>query len=190
VIINGVAAPMIYASANQTSAIIPYEVAPNLANGQIVYSRIVCNGVQSNTWYTAAAAAAPGIFAVSNGAGQGAVLNQDGSYNSASNPAAPGSVIVFFATGEGTLAPNGQDGRIENGPANTLPTPTQQVQVTFGGLPAASIQYAGVAPQSVDGLLQVNAQIPPATPAGSVALVLQVGSAKSQSNLTVAVAAH
>jgi uncharacterized protein (TIGR03437 family) len=36
VIINGVAAPMIYASANQTSAITPYEVAPNITNAQTV----------------------------------------------------------------------------------------------------------------------------------------------------------
>ena len=189
VIINGIAAPMIYASANQTSAITPYEVAPNITNAQTAYARVFCNGTGSNTWYTAAVAATPGIFAANDGTTQGAILNQDGSPNSSSNPAPQGSVIVFFATGEGTLTPAGQDGRVETGPANTLPMPSQTVAVTFGGVAAASIPYAGVAPQSVDGLLQVNAQIPLTSPTGNVPLVLQVGSGKSQSNLTVAVSA-
>jgi uncharacterized protein (TIGR03437 family) len=134
-------------------------------------------------------AATPGIFAANDGTTQGAILNQDGSPNSSSNPAPQGSVIVFFATGEGTLTPSGQDGRVEIGPANTLPMPSQTVAVTFGGVAAASIPYAGVAPQSVDGLLQVNAQIPLTSSTGNVPLVLQVGSGKSQSNLTVAVSA-
>lgn len=188
VIMNGVAAPMIYASATQTAAIVPYEIAGSIAVSQILYARIFCNGTGSNAYFTAAGASAPGIYAVGGGTTQGAILNQDGSYNSAANPAAPGSIIVFFATGEGTLNPAGQDGRIETGAANTLPVPTQTVQVTFGGMPAASIPFAGVAPQSVDGLLQVNAQIPLNSPTGNVPLVLQVGSAKSQANLTVAVA--
>jgi hypothetical protein len=47
--------------------------------------------------------------------------------------------------------------------------------------------YAGVAPQSVDGLLQVNAQIPSNAPSGRVPIVLTIGSASSQPALTIAV---
>ena len=91
------------------------------------------------------------------------------------------------ATGEGALTPAGQDGRIESGPLSSIPKPVQPVQVFFGKVAATSIPYAGVAPQSVDGLLQANVQIPATAPSGSVAVILQVGTAKSQANLTIAI---
>ena len=48
----------------------------------------------------------PGIFtATGTGQGQAAVLNQDGTYNSPSNPAPRGSVIVFYAVGAGAMTP-------------------------------------------------------------------------------------
>ena len=50
------------------------------------------------------AASAPGIFTMnSSGSGQGAILNQDYSVNSPTQPAAPGSIIMLYATGGGAL---------------------------------------------------------------------------------------
>lgn len=45
----------------------------------------------------------PGIFIVdpTNAAQPGAILNQDGTVNTSSNPAAPGSIVQIFATGYG-----------------------------------------------------------------------------------------
>jgi uncharacterized protein (TIGR03437 family) len=52
------------------------------------------------------AAAAPAIFALnSSGSGPGAILNQDYTVNSVSNPAGVGSVVQVFATGGELLTP-------------------------------------------------------------------------------------
>jgi uncharacterized protein (TIGR03437 family) len=187
VIIDGTPAPLVYAWTKQTSAIVPYELASESAADKQLYAQVICGGVPGNLWYLYYGAADPGIFSAGSGTGQGAILNQDGSYNSAANPAPKGSIVTLFATGEGALTPAGQDGRIESGPLSSIPKPTQPVQVLFGGIAATSVPYAGVAPQSVDGLLQVNAQIPLTAPSGNVDVILQIGAAQSQSKLTVAV---
>ena len=149
---------------------------------------MVCNGVAGNVQAFKVAAAHPGIFsAASSGTGQAAVLNQDGSYNSATNPAAGGTIVTLFATGEGVLAPAGQDGRIENGPLSSIPVPALKVTVNFGTTVSPSILYAGVAPGEVDGLLQINAQVPTGLTPGNVPITITVGTATSQKNLTIAV---
>jgi uncharacterized protein (TIGR03437 family) len=65
----------------------------------------------------------PGIFTQdSSGSGQAAALNEDGSYNTPSNPATPGSIVVLFATGAGNLDPVPEDGKIVRGkPPQTAP---------------------------------------------------------------------
>ena len=50
----------------------------------------------------------PGIF-VLNAAGQGAIINQDGTVNSAKNGAAIGSVVSIYATGQGQTNPAGDE---------------------------------------------------------------------------------
>ena len=126
----------------------------------------------------------PGIFSAdSSGKGQGAILNQDQSRNSSSRPAAPGSVIVLFATGEGQTQPIGSDGFVTG---TTLPKPMLPVSVTVGGVKAQVI-YAGEAPTLVSGVLQVNAIVPPTLSTGNQPVVLTVGSAQSLNGITVAV---
>lgn len=182
---DGVAAPVIYTSPTQVSAIVPYEVAgKTTTNVQLQYQ-----GLLSNTLAVSVAASAPGIFTVnSSGSGQGAILNQDGSVNSESNPAALGSVISIFATGEGQTNPPGIDGSIN---ANTLPLPAPQLPVTvFIGAAPATVQYAGAAPGEVAGVLQVNAVMPTTIGttfgrATSVPVVITIG---TQSSQTVTVA--
>jgi len=50
------------------------------------------------------------------------------------------------------------------------------------------VQYAGQAPNTVAGVMQINAQIPSGTEAGSaVPVVVQVGSVSTQAGVTVAV---
>jgi uncharacterized protein (TIGR03437 family) len=89
VLINSKPAPLLYVSASQVNAIVPYGVG---ASGTATI-QVVSNGLPSATWGIPVAASAPAIFAVdSNGVGQAAVLNQDNSVNAASNPAGAGSV--------------------------------------------------------------------------------------------------
>jgi uncharacterized protein (TIGR03437 family) len=174
VLFDGVAAPIIYSSAGQVSAVVPYEVAGNTTtNVQVAYL-----GLLSSLQAIGVTDAAPGIF-TANSSGQGAILNQDGSANSAANGADPGSFISIFATGEGQTNPPGIDGTIN---ANSLPLPAPRLPVTvqIGGQ-TAEVQYYGAAPGAVAGLLQVNAKVPAGVQRGtSVPVVITVGSTSSQ----------
>jgi uncharacterized protein (TIGR03437 family) len=66
---------------------------------------VLSGGAGTNPVLMPVAATAPGIFSQSGtGYGQGYILNQDGTLNSPSNPAAPGDQITIFATGVGPLS--------------------------------------------------------------------------------------
>jgi uncharacterized protein (TIGR03437 family) len=113
----------------------------------------------------AVAPAVPGVFTVSQGTGQALALNEDGTLNSETNPAAAGSIVVLYATGEGVT---------------TLP-----VGVSLAGADA-QVLYAGPAP-GFPGMMQVNARLPAGgIAAGAQPLTLTVGTAKSQAGVTLA----
>jgi uncharacterized protein (TIGR03437 family) len=126
----------------------------------------------------------PGLFSAnSSGSGPGAIYNQDLTYNSATNPAVAGTIIVLFGTGEGQTTPTGIDGTIDT---STLPKPALPVSVKIGGQPAEII-YDGAIPGQVAGLLQINARVPAGLAPGPQPVVVTIGTASSQANLTVAV---
>src|SRR5207245_2473937 len=104
----------------------------------------------------------------------------DGSQNSVTNPAEPGSLITVFATGEGQTIPAGVDGKRAIEP---YPQPAGRVELRVGGRPAEII-FAAEAPGAV-GTLQINARIPEIVPFGAVILSLAVGPAISQEGVTV-----
>jgi uncharacterized protein (TIGR03437 family) len=182
---NNVAAPLIFVAPGQINAIVPYEVAGQTSVPVIVTN----NGTASATTTVSVAATAPSIFSLTeNGSGQGAIENANASINGASNPAAPGSIISIYATGEGQLLPAGTTGCITGGTL-PLPKPVANVSVTIGGQLATPITYAGEAPDSVCGLIQINATVPSGLSAGAQPVILAIGNnnnATSQ-NITVAV---
>jgi len=127
----------------------------------------------------------PGLFTLdSSGRGPAAALNEDNSLNSASNPAARGSVVVLWGTGEGETNPAGIDGL----PATaSFPKPLQKVSATVGGLPA-KVEYLGAAPYFVAGVFQTNIRIPEGvTPGSAVPVVVKVGDVESPAVVTIAV---
>jgi uncharacterized protein (TIGR03437 family) len=180
VLFDGVPAPIVYSSAGQVSAIVPYAVAGKTST---VVTTIYNGGKSSNAIAAPVAGSAPGIFTISGGKGQAAALNQDGNFNSSSNPAPAGSVVVLFATGEGQTSPPGIDGQIAT---SSFPVPVLPVSVTIGGQ-AAQVAYGGAAPSEVAGVFQLNVQIPAGTPPGDVPVTVTVGSAASQPGVTIAV---
>lgn len=101
----------------------------------------------------------PGLFTASaNGSGQLAVLNQDGSVNSPTNPAARGSVISLFGTGLGPISNPPPDGMPATGlaPAAGLPI----VATNPGGsVDASNISYFGLV-NWFPGVFQMNLTIP------------------------------
>ena len=182
VLFDGVAAPLIYTLAGQVSAVVPYAVSGK-ASTQL---QVTYQGQNSNLVTIPVTSVVPGIFTIdASGKGPGAIVNQDGTVNSAVNPAAVGSYVFVYATGEGQTTPGGIDGKPGDAPA---PTPvTQPVTATVGGV-NAQVQYAGGVPGLVAGVLQVNVLVPQGVASGnSVPIVLNVGGQSTQTSVTLSI---
>jgi uncharacterized protein (TIGR03437 family) len=181
VLFDGVPGPMVFASTGQVNAIAPFTLSSQTAQVQVQYQ-----GSVSGSFTMPVAPAVPAVFSLDgSGAGQGIILNQDGSVNSADRPAPAGSVIVLYATGAGQTSPPGRDGAVVT--VDDLPVPVLPVAVFIGGQ-RAKVLYAGGAPGTVEGVIQVNVEIPVDVSVGpAVSLVLRVGAAGSQPGITVAV---
>jgi uncharacterized protein (TIGR03437 family) len=181
VLFDGVASPMIFASDGQVNAIVPFGMAAATTQVQVQYK-----GQASEAFPLTVAPTGIGIFSAdSSGAGAAVVLNPDGSLNSPTNPALPGSVITLWATGAGQLSPAGIDGTVVG--TDNLPVTALPVLAQVGGQ-TADVQYSGGAPGLVEGVIQVNVRIPFSSPTGAaVPLVLNIGDSASQSGITVAV---
>jgi uncharacterized protein (TIGR03437 family) len=182
---GGHAAPLTYVSATQINAVVPYEIA----GASTISVAVTYNGQTSNQPSLQLTATAPAIFTQSgNGSGPGAILNQDFSLNTQTNPAAQGSTIQIYMTGEGLTAPAQATGTVT--PVNTsgtgpiTPAPEQSITVLIGGQPA-QVQFAGEAPGDVAGVLQVNAQVPSSAGSGALPVMVRVGNAISQTGVTV-----
>jgi uncharacterized protein (TIGR03437 family) len=180
VLFDGTAAPMLYSSANRTTVVVPFEIGG--PRTQIVVKN---EAGLSTPISVPVAAAAPAVLTVSElGNGQIAALNEDGSVNSAVNPAPINSVVSVFATGLGQITPAGGDGTVAS---DVLPSPNLPLSVQIGGLPAF-VLYAGAAPGTVEGVFQINFRIPPLVPTGSyLMVVLQAGDAFSQTDVWISV---
>jgi uncharacterized protein (TIGR03437 family) len=182
VLFDGVPAPVLYASSGQVNVVVPYAVAGESSTEvQVEYLGSVSPPVSLPI-----AATAPAIFTLdASGTGPGAILNAaDESVNSAANPAAPGDWVSIFATGAGVTTPPGVDGLLPAGPSYQ---PNAPVSVSIGGL-TCQLNYTGAAPGLVSGVLQINAKVPAAvTPGASVPVQVAIGTASSQSGVTLAV---
>jgi uncharacterized protein (TIGR03437 family) len=181
VLFDGVAAPIVFVSKNQINAVVPLAVAGKTTT--VVQIRTA--GQPSVTSSLSVGDTTPGLFtADGSGVGQAAALNQDGSLNSPANPAAPGSVVVLYGTGAGSTAENSTDGEIIG---SILYRPKAPVFVRVGKLPA-EVKYAGSAPLLVNGVLQVNVELPRELIGGpAVPIQLVAGPYSSGPGVTIAV---
>jgi uncharacterized protein (TIGR03437 family) len=167
VTINGVVAPLLFVSAQQINAQIPYEV-PSGAATVLVRS----GGKTSAPFSITVRSAAPGLFTAAEG--QAAALDDDGSPNSETAPAPGGSVISVFLTGIGPISSPVDDGAAPS-PNQTI-SATLPVSATIGGAPA-TVEFAGLAPL-FPGTAQINLRIP-STASGVSPLVISVGGVTS-----------
>lgn len=175
---DGMEAPLVYVSATQVGAIVPFGVA-----GRRTVEVVAEQGGQRSTPRALQVLeVAPGIFtANASGAGLASALNQDGTVNTAGNGAARGTVVTIYATGLGVLSPAVEDGEIA-GP--DLSRPIAPVKVFVDGI-ESEVLYAGSAPGLVSGVAQVNFRVPEGAVIGSV--VLAVGGLESQEGVFIAV---
>lgn len=180
VLIAGTAAPILYTSSSQINVVAPFGLSGTTAQVQVMYQgqTLVSTSVPVQ-------AASPAVFALDgSGGGQGAILNQDGTVNSVSNPAAPGSVVALFATGGGLTTPSSADGALSAAPYSK---PMLPVSVTVNG-ETVPVRYAGAAPGLVAGVLQINIVVPAdAYPAPYNQIVVTVGNYSSPSAVTLTV---
>jgi adhesin/invasin len=162
VTINGIAAPLYYASPGQLNVQIPYTITANSLSLAIL--TVNCNGQSASTQF-GVEAAAPGIFTDSTGALVG--------YASV----AAGQTIALYMTGEGVDSPSAVTGST---PApNVTPKPVQAVSITVGGIAVATpYAYIGT-PSWAIGITQVNFTIPSSVAAGLQKVVATVGGVAS-----------
>ena len=172
VLFDGIAAPLLYAGPTQINAIVPIEIyGQESAHIQITSPSGTLDGP---TLFLRPAQ--PEIF-LNSQTGLAAALNQDGSVNSPQNPAAPGSIVTVYTTGNGIAT--GTDGEIlsQANPSGSLPTAILTPEGT-----SLEILYSGAAPGLVSGVSQINFQLPDSLPlVPTYNFQLLVGDAMSQS---------
>ncbi|MGH8247049.1 MAG: hypothetical protein ACREUU_11545, partial [Gammaproteobacteria bacterium] len=157
VLFNGIPAPLTYVQARQINAIVPYGVRP----GTNARFEVETGGVRSEPRFLPVREAAPGVFVI---------LNEDGTPNSASNPARKGSIVIFYGTGEGQTIPPGENGKLAVEP---FPRPRLPVTLRIGQQPA-EVLYAGAAP-GLAGVFQINARISGDAASGAAPFELRFG---------------
>jgi uncharacterized protein (TIGR03437 family) len=152
VLFDDVPAPLVYISAGQVNAVVPYSAAKGFSTVSIK----TAGGSISST-AIAPASTAPGIF-------PDAIVNEDGSINSQAHPAPVGSYVQMYGTGLGQTTPAGKDGTI-------TPTANYPKQVYSGALSISQnalfgepltmdVFYYGPAPGLAAGVCQINAFVP------------------------------
>lgn len=148
--VGGVPAPILYASSTQLNIQIPFEVSAGSTAASIT-----AGGAAAGKTTLSLSALAPGLFLLPQGTA--AVVNQDGSLNSQTQPASVGSIVSAYLTGLGPVNPPVATGVAA--PAAPLSYVTATATATIGNA-NAPVKFAGLAP-GFAGLYQVNILVPP-----------------------------
>jgi uncharacterized protein (TIGR03437 family) len=163
VFLNGWEAPVLYSSPGQVNIVVPYE----LPTGQPVDVEVQSAGFPSRTLRVNRTEATNlQLFPV--------VLNQDGTLNSAQNPAARNSIVILWGTGAGNTNPPAATGEI----LPLAPRPRElPLEVSASGVFRLEVLYAGAAPGFIAGLTQINVKLHPGiiAPDGIARLTAFVG---------------
>ena len=182
---NGTPGPLLYVQNGQINAISPWALQGSAADVCVVY-----NGSPTNCVTRPVANQHPGVFTLDGV--YAAAVNQDGSLNTASNPAQVGSTVSIFATGMGPIDPPQPDGAILGLPlpSNVLQASVYWLQDTFfiGTIAVSTaVSYGGPAPFAVAGFSQVDFVVANTdTPYGGQApFILQTGPQMSMGAIIV-----
>jgi uncharacterized protein (TIGR03437 family) len=177
VTVNGIPAPIFYATPAQLGVQIPFEVSGTSASAVVSVA-----GQASAPAIVTVAPASPGIFtATSDGKGAGTITHVNGSAVTTQNPAQRGELVILYATGLGQVAPAVPTGALPAGASSTV----SPVVLTIGGIVFVP-DFAGLAGCCI-GLNQINARIPSGvSPGNAVPVVLWIGG-QSSNTVTIAV---
>lgn len=187
VLFDGVPVPVLYAQSRQINAVAPVELAMN----GTIHVTVLYNNQQFGPAVTEATFGSPGIFRLQIGqSAQAAAINQDGTINGSTNPAARGSVVTVWGTGYGQTSPPCPTGG-RNVP-DAAPLRPGISALIYNVVPnplgirivPAPVQYAGSAPGLVCGVVQINFQVPVSISSGTFSFLpwiqLVDGNATSQ----------
>jgi uncharacterized protein (TIGR03437 family) len=165
--INGTSVPLLFVSPGQVNAQVPYEAKVGTAK-LIVQS----SGASSAAVNFEVAATGPGVFTQPQSNHVLARNLADGTLNAAETPARPGQYVTAYLTGQGLADPPVATGDVAPS-SPPFSVPVAPVVVKIGGQTAV-VQFAGLAPGFIGGLLQMNVLIPD-IPAGEVSFEVSIG---------------
>jgi len=174
VTMNGRAAPLLFVSEGQINGQVPFEIPP----GDVIVQASL-NGARSREANARISTAAPGIFQI--GGGRAAAQNQDATLNTQDNPAAQGTAIVVYLTGQGLL-----DNPVATGApatADPLSRPQLPVSATIGGQ-EVTVLFLGLSPGFI-GLAQANLVVPDLPPGDYPVVITIGGSASNAAIITI-----
>jgi len=188
---NGIAAPLLFVSAGQINAQMPWEaLSPNAMTGSV--NVVVTNGSSTSAPIPVPLVPiAPGIYSIPSGAGYAVAVNNSDSSLAApvgaipgvfTHPASVGDAIILYANGLGPV-----DNSIVDGAAsadltrNTLTKPT----LLLGGV-TANVFFSGLTPQ-FPGVNQINFFVPQVSAGNSIPLQLQTGGIMTTDQVVMAV---
>jgi len=175
---GGAPAPLLYVSAHQINAVVPFEASGK----QSIAVQVISPSGSTTPLELTEVPAYPEVFSLPTGAlpqvfhpyqffyPYAVALNEDGTLNSTNNPAKLGSTVLFWVNGAGLFTSTLHDGTTAQPP---LPEPDLPVSVLFGGQPIPATYSA--APDLVAGVLQVSTTLPQVIPATGSGLQVQVG---------------
>jgi uncharacterized protein (TIGR03437 family) len=151
---DGKPAPLLWVQDAQINVAVPWSVTGPTTQVCASY-----NNVKTNCLSWPVGQVAPGVVTVDGT--YAAALNEDGSINSAANPAKNGSIVSIFATGLGPISPSQADGTLVG-----LPLPMNQLPLQLFTEcplqcqpPVVDVIYAGPAPYLIAGASQINFRV-------------------------------
>jgi uncharacterized protein (TIGR03437 family) len=189
VTINGQNAPLVYVQPDQINLQAPALSGVGSASVVVIANPGASNELRSDPiTLTSQQAYAPAFFtfngkSVAATSADGASLIATPAVAPTGVAAKPGDTVILYATGLGATNPTVGPGEIATAAAPVTGT----VSVSVGGItvPATDILYAGLSPQSISGLYQLNIKLPALLPDGDAAISLGVGGAQSASDTTI-----
>jgi uncharacterized protein (TIGR03437 family) len=172
-----VLAPLYFVSPGQINAMLPYDV------GASIQVRVRTAAGVSNTDTLAVGGRAPRLFV--GEAGRALATHSDFSILTRDKPAKPGEMVVLLANSVGAVTPGVAAGAAAGAgfPEDPFNLVSEPVTVTVDGR-TARVDYAGLMPY-LAGVYQINLRMPYYDVVGDLAVILNAGSAASQSDISV-----
>jgi uncharacterized protein (TIGR03437 family) len=168
---NGIPAPLLYVSARQINAQVPWEVSG------VAEVAVTVNGAPVAQFPVATASIAPGVFTT---AGQALALHPDGTLVSVSHPAAAGETLTVYANGLGPVSPSIADGAVSSDAVRMVGS----TPVFIGGV-RCDVTFAGLS-STLLGVNQLSVVVP-AGVHGVVPLLINAGGIITSAAVTIAI---